>query len=318
MHKYLCHAIALLCLSFGGAASAASIRAYTTRPVLDPLPKALDGLTVTLRQTLNPEIVLFNLTPEPLLIRGPNGHSFLRFDNRGVYANYATVMFHKSRYAEPRPLPSNAYGPARWHRLRPVQTWGWFDPRLRTTGDTGSAWRIPVQLGNQHAVISGHFVKTLAPQGVYRSVVTVQPTVEHTSVHSFIGARPGVFVHNRGSAQFDVRGENGERFLRFLPGKVLLNRSSPTWRAAAPADTKASYVPASGRSNSWTVVSATNGFGWADPRVQPAEKPPHASTPQRRKTWTIPIAIGGRTQMIKGYTEWLPADDHGLRAQTIP
>ena len=271
------------------------------QPQLDDLPPELHGLIVEIRQTPNPQIMVYNLNPEPLTILDDSEQAFLRLDSLGIHADFAKPAFHQTRYAQPRSLPNNANGPARWRDISVAPAWAWFDARLRSSAatDRGDTWRIPVTLGEKHSSISGRFVQKTSNDGIFQAQIET-PTlggVKNLSIHPLAGERPGVFIHNRGNAQFYVPGMNGEPFLRFLPGKVMINRSSATWQASAPTHTLVPYAPASGGETEWTVMSSVGGFGWADPRVQSQSK-------GESKTWSIPLDFGGNTQVIQGNTEW--------------
>lgn len=273
-------------------------------PDIDPLPPALNGIMVEIRQTENPQIVVFNLTPEPLTILDDSGRAFLRLDQLGVHGDYASEAFHHSRYAEPRPLPNNAHGAPRWYAISPSPSWGWFDTRLRVPAQDKIAspkrWRIPVRLGDTKTYISGHFLSAAAEHVNQRVIIrTPDIGIEQLSVHAMAGQRPGVFVHNRGMATFTVTGVENEPFLSFRPGKVMVNSHSPTWEKAAPPETPAPYTPSADKTPYWVVVSGVGGFGWADPRVQTATSPPAL------KQWVIPIQHGGMRRQIEGTTEIL-------------
>jgi hypothetical protein len=302
--------LALLCLPV----AAADRSEYTVRPNLDPVPASLDGILVELRQTVHPQITVFNLTNDPLLILDNEGEPFLSIGPQDVKANYARPAFHLSRYADNQPLPNNAHGPARWHPMNEAPTWGWFDTRLRVPEAAGSSsagpvgrWSIPVQLGNTRAALTGDFVHTPAPDGLYEVIIDKQSLdMEAVTVHPMAGPRPGLFIHNRGNDKFTVDGLNGEKFLRFLPSKAIVNSASRTWKQAAPVDTVVPYRAPENKPERWTIISTAGGFGWADPRVQPSGGKPGGQVEKTVATWRIPVNTNQGVRYIEGRTLWRP------------
>lgn len=312
--------IVLLLIALPGIAAAQSESLlWQIRPRLDPLPPELSGLLVRLYQTVSPQIAVHNLTGDPLVILDSAGQPFLKIGPYEVQANFANAAFYRSRHPEPRELPDAIGGADRWRRVSSGPAWAWFDARLRVDllqipprprmGDPAfvQRWAIPVRLGATEAIISGYFLYFEAPQGLYRTQITgnagLGPQVD---IYPAAGRVPGLFVTNQGNATFTVLGLSGEPFLRFVPGKVLVNRSSDTWRIAAPADALAPYAASADGQPDWVVVSTTGSFAWAEPRAFYEGPPPEGAAPVEVKEWEVPILTAEGQDAITGITQWLP------------
>lgn len=312
---------ALLALAATGAAQALEAEdalAVQIRPVLDRLPSELDGLLVALHQTPAPHISVHNLTDRTLTVLDHAERPYLRIGPGETHGDFANAWFHRAWRGDDGEAPSNVGGPARWHKIDTGPAFGWWDPRLRVVGElqpppgvTGGdakflrRWRIPVRFGETRSDISGYFLYHPAPEGVHRVAVD-EPDVlgEDVTVHPLLGDDPGVFIANLGNAKFRVPGAEGEPFLRFVPGKVLINANSATWKRAAPEDTQ---VPYSGPGQPrWVVISTTGGFGWRDPRVDAGDQRPDDREPAPVLEWSIPADVDGDEVEIEGETWWLP------------
>ncbi|MDN5937609.1 MAG: hypothetical protein L0H83_03000 [Salinisphaera sp.] len=311
--------ICLLCAWAGTVSAADDALTWQIRPELDPLPPELDGLLVTLYQTASPQIAVHNLTGKPLVILDRGNQPFLRIGPYEIYANFANPVFHRSRYIEEIEPPDNASGPDRWRKVSNGPAWAWFDPRLRTAGlkvPDGpllenpaliKRWAIPVRLGDTKGIISGYFLYHEAPNGFYRTRLSDEGNLAPgVSVYPTAGMIPGLFISSRGNAEFTVLGMDGEPFLRFVPGKVMINRSSPTWRVAAPPDTLVPYVASASDKATWVVISTTGSFGWLEPRAFFKGSAPDSANPVQVKQWQVPVVFADGRKTIEGTTQWLP------------
>lgn len=315
-------AAALLLASPVTHAADADARVWQIRPSLDRLPPALDGLLVQLQQTASPRIAVHNLTGDTLEILDHGDQPFLRIGPHETTANLASSAFHRSRYAEDRQPPASAAGESRWQRVDNGPAWAWFDSRLQVNGMTVPTlreyedevlvqrWAIPVRFRGEEHIISGYFLYRDAPNGLYRTrLASDQAPAADVSVYPLAGLVPGVFIANRGNASFTVLGIEGEPFVRFVPGKVLVNRRSPTWRIAAPSDSPIGHEE-SGDGPKWAVASTTGGFGWRDARAfHKGDPPADRSKPGVVGEWSIPVDVEGERTEIRGSTEWLPRHD---------
>ncbi|MDT0619093.1 hypothetical protein RM531_11465 [Salinisphaera sp. P385] len=316
-------AAALLLASPVTHAADADARVWQIRPSLDRLPPALDGLLVQLQQTASPRIAVHNLTGDTLEILDHGDQPFLRIGPHETTANLASSAFHRSRYAEDRPPPASAAGEPRWQRVDNGPAWAWFDSRLQVDGMTVPTlreyedevlvqrWAIPVRFRGEEHIISGYFLYRDAPNGLYRTrLASDQAPAADVSVYPLAGLVPGVFIANRGNASFTVLGIEGEPFVRYIPGKVLVNRRSPTWRIAAPSDSPIGHEDSGGDGAKWAVASTTGGFGWRDPRAfHKGDPPADRSKPGVVGEWSIPVDVEGERTEIRGSTEWLPGHD---------
>lgn len=290
-------------------------------PVLDPLPEALEGLRVELRRTLAPQLAVYNPTGQRLTVFDRQGRPFLRIGPQGTQADLGAAAFHRSNtLMAPGSIAEDAGEAPRWRQVEASPSWGWFDLRLRTGAieapDEGrhaggdaevGTWSIPVQLGDTRSVISGRFLYQPAPEGLYQAKLDSVPKLAPgVAVHVLTGPRPGLFINNAGAAEFTVLGVEGEPFLRFVPGKVLANRNSPTWAAVAPAGGPEPVQTGPANEPSWVLVSATSSYGWIEPRAKYDGEPPTGSEPTVVKTWSVPVRRQGGASSIRGVTEWLP------------
>lgn len=300
-------------------------REVQIRPELDRLPEELDGLQVRLWHTPHPQISVHNLTAEQLVVRDHADRPFLRLAPNNTHADLANAWFYRARRATDTPVPDDAGGPPRWRKVDSGPAFGWWDPRLRIDdrmqpppGITGGGshflrrWRIPVRLGDITSDISGYFLYHPAPDGVHRAEVTSDKVLgDNVAVYPLLGKTPGLFIANHGNARFAVRGIEGEPFLRFVPGKVLVDPTSATWQQAAPDNARVPYDD-SGKSR-WVVIATTGGFGWHDPRVRADAGPPKNGKATPVKEWSIPVTVEEERRVVEGRTWWLPPTTGGLR-----
>lgn len=307
----------------GAASAGAAALTWQIRPKLDPLAPMLDGLEIEIHQTASPQISVHNRSGKPLLILDQGYQPFLRIGPGDVSADVANLVFHRSRYAgDDVPPPEYRPDSERWQRVSSVPTWAWFDPRLTTANLQLPAgphfdlpvlvkrWAIPVRLGDAEGIISGYFLYHRAPTGMYLARLSgdgqVTPDV---SVYPTAEEVPGLLIVNRGNEVFTVLGMEGEPFLHFLPGKVLVNQSSATWAVAAPTVSPVGYVADAGSEPSWVVISTTGSFGWIEPRAYYDGSTPASTNPVQVKQWQVPLLFADGRKVIEGTTQWLPGAD---------
>lgn len=130
----------------------------------------------------------------------------------------------------------------------------------------------------------------------------VAPNVEGIEVRMVHLDAPALVVRNDTDEVLTVLGEKGEPFLEIGSDGVRANAESPTTyvssapgRNTLPVDLKASARP------SWVVFSQEPTWTWFDPRLR--------SSPQRR-SWEVPLMLGGQAIVISGGYENLEGHGH--------
>lgn len=300
------------------ALEASDARTVQVRPHLAPLPDALDELHATIYQTPQPTLSIHNPTAKRLVIKDSAYRPFLRIGPTQVAADFNSAWFHRTNFVESDKDAADIGAPPDWHAVKNGDTFVWQDLRLRIRdsmtlppGVTGGppkfmqSFRIPVTLGDISSAISGYFLYRPSPDGVYRTVIADHGNFsEAITVKPLVGKKPGLFIRNTGSEPLTVLGIEGEPFLRFRAGAVLLNPTSVTWKQAAPADTGAPYE--SEGAAHWVKVSSTGAFGWHDPRMRAQGKTTTSGQPDPVLGWSIPVVVGNNQYTIQGNTWWLP------------
>jgi len=95
-----------------------------------------------------------------------------------------------------------------------------------------------------------------------------------------------------------VQGYGGEPFLRFSPAGVELNLRSPTAVSdrLGPAGVAPAMSPTAGPR--WSLLTRGHRFAWHDHRLGP--RPDAGGGVGRVASWSIPIVVDGRPQLIRG------------------
>ena len=311
----------------------------SVRPVLDPVPEQLDGVTVQLGYSAAHQLVLSNPTSEPVEILDTDGVPFLSIGPEGVLGNLnARAWYSTNDPFGQTPVPREVQErpdsdpPPRWGRVSEEPSWGWFDHRLHpatplTPPEVVEAgvpvdlrrWVVPVRYRGQTLELTGRiryqplrggFRYRLAPGG---NRVTPADGVEVALLEG--RDVPGLFLSNASGREVVVLGRDGEPFLRFGPAGVEANRLSPQWvqmlrdRGEAPPDARADP----GAPPEWVVQTGQHAFPWPEPRgsfgaEEPSEDVVRVGVPVDVLEWEVPILVGGERHVIEGVTQWMPKD----------
>lgn len=307
------------------ALQATDARAVQIRPQLAPLPDALNTLDIRLHLTTPPTLGVHNPTDRSLVIRDASGHAFLSIGPDQVTADINSPWFQRARLLPADNARIAGNQPPEWRVIADGDRFAWQDLRLRIhpsmnppAGVTRGRpkfmqrFRIPVTLGQASSHIGGVFLYHPSPSGVFRAVITDHGSFgKSISVQPLVGKSPGLLLRNRGEQPLTVVGVQGEPFLRFEPGRVLVNPASSTWQRVAPAGTDTPYQ--ADADAHWVAISSSSAFGWHDPRMRANDATAASGEPEPVHAWNIPVVVGEQRYTIQGVTWWLPPFTAGLR-----
>jgi hypothetical protein len=312
-------------LAFAGAALAHGGGGADVRPVLGPLPPALAGMRIQLRETLGMQLVLENPTARSVEVLDETGVPFLRIGPRGVEANLAAATWYRA-LGPASAVPASAYEPgarARWMLASATPSYGWFDPRLAAKAEPPhhrskhaefGRWEVPLRVDGESVQLAGRFRAEAPAAGAWSARLTspseIAPGVRVTLLP---GRAPGLLVHNQTGRTLLVFGVDGEPFLRIGPQSVEANLRSRTWEQSArsastpSAETQGAAGEASGQPV-WKRVASVPRFGWIEPRALLTSAPPATgdSALPAPVPWSVPMRLGDRPLRVTGVVSWTP------------
>jgi hypothetical protein len=317
----LCAGIAAaLVTAVAGRAAAHGGEGAELRPVLDPLPAALAGMRVELRETLGSQLVLENPTPRTVEVLDETGVPFLRIGPRGVEGNLAAPAWYRT-LGPASAVPASAAPGAepRWMRASREPSYGWFDPRLAAAGV--ARWEVPLRVDGERVALSGRFRSEPPATGSYTARLTspseIAPGVRVTLLP---GRAPGLLVHNASKRPLLVFGADGEPFLRIDAEGVDANLRSRAWQQSARSASVPTQevveadalVPDARAAPEWRRVASVPRFGWIEPRALVTSAPPEAArngAPTDVLEWGVPMQLGDQRVLVTGVVSWRPRSD---------
>jgi hypothetical protein len=314
---------AALAVTAAGGASAHGGAKADARPVLGPLPAALAGMRVELRETLGAQLLLENPTPRRVEVLDEHGAPFLRIGPGGVEANLAAAAWYRTLGPASAVPPGVSPGAApRWVRARKEPSYGWFDPRLVAGAQAHASdgegefgrWEVPLRVDGAPAVLAGRFRAERPAAGRYVARLTspaeIAPGVRVTLLP---GRAPGLLVHNASEKRLLVFGADGEPFLRIAPHGVDANLRSRTWqqsaRSASVPEAPPARADARDSSPVWKSVATLPRFGWIEPRALVMGASPAASPGAGAEVleWRVPMQLGEEPLLVSGVVSWRPS-----------
>lgn len=325
--------LALLLALLGSGTSAAAQpteRAPGVWAVLDGVRPALPGVSIKVRPTTGPQLVVSNPTPTELTVLADAGEPFLRIGPRGVLANLNAPSWYQSNAPHrARSIPEQARTPGAepaWAEVAREPSWAWFEHRLSPTGVGVVApeavkgrktvrladWSVPMRYGERPVEILGHteyrpvegrfafaLTSPAAPVEGVRVALTPTPRV------------PGLLLENSSGEPVTVLGADGEPFARIGPGAEV-NLRSPTYVQNLQAEGESPTVPADAKAEpEWRKVSEDTRYSWLEfraayPEADPPREALRRSEPATLVNWTVPVMIGTRRTDVTGVTRFVP------------
>lgn len=294
-------------LAHSGTGLPISTRLLTLEP-------AWDGVTVQLRSTLAPQILLANHSAKTIEILDAAGRAFLRFAPQGVFADFATAAWYNTYSTARLTVPPYARDPAappRWQRISDENQWGWFDPRLATTGvkipaevvvadvSTGfGAWSVPARIDDQPTAIEGEYrYSPLGQAPASARLLAPGQIAPQVFIALVPGPVDGLTLDNRSDQIVTVLGLDDEPYLRIRPSGVDANLASRTWRewGRSAADAPALH---SEQTLLWQAVAGGHRYTWLEPRTRMGAAPDDTG----EHPWSVTLLIGDRPVQIPGVT----------------
>lgn len=268
------------------------------RPVLDKLPKELEGITVQLTDTLAPQLLLENRSTAAITILGQDGKPFLRISRNSVDANTRHAEWLKTYL--PGGLPGRkpeAGNSPLWKQVKASNSWGWFDSRLKPTQvNADSSWHVPVLVGDKPTKISGRFAPA-QQNGYWQAKWISKPALpEGISVTLIPGQPYGIMLSNQTSAVVTVLDQDGQPFIRISKTGTEASLKSALWRETAAQQGLRNVAR---RDNPWQLISKTPRYTWIEPRTrgkQASKKP---------LPWQIQLRVDTQLITLKGESRWL-------------
>ncbi|HEU0195934.1 MAG TPA: hypothetical protein VFQ88_01790 [Nevskiaceae bacterium] len=313
---------------FASLASAHIIERSNVRVSLDARPPALKQITVQLRFTLAPEVLVENKSSHTLVIYDQHHVPFIRIGPQGVDANLTSPAWYESRQPEGNPsLPPQVHDGAKpkWAQVSKNHFFGWFDRRI-SIGEIKippavvaarklaefSHWQIPVAFNGKQMRLSGQFVYIPPATGHFESRLLSSSWNPYKGVTVSLtpGRQPAIFLSNHTGKAIVVYGRDGGPFLRIGPDHVEANLRSPSWQQLHPAGEDRTDID-SAATPRWHRIAGGSQYAWIDFRAgyrrllpPPAAETAHHSAVVR--TWKIPLRIGEQASVIEGETLWVP------------
>jgi hypothetical protein len=257
-------------------------------PLLDPVPHALENVTVQLTYTLGWQLVVENRTGKTLEVLDESGRPFVRIGRR-----------------------------------EPVTAWGWFDPRIRPdradvargvlragAKTTVGRWAIPLRLNGKALALTGRFVTVPPPDGAFRARLTSGDPFDGVTVTLMPGRVPALYLVNASDEDVLVLGADGEPFLRIGPGGTSANVRSATWRRSG----KAAAAADDGVEPRWELQSPSPRYAWIEPRAAAAAS---WTKDTASREWSVVVRRGADEARVTGVVEWIPSAS-GVQAISIP
>jgi hypothetical protein len=297
-------------------------------PVLDPLPPALQGVTIQLRHTRAHQLVVENRTQKLLEVLDEAGAPFLRLGPAGAEADLAAPEWYRTLRVADVVLPERAAAGPAWTRIATAPAWGWYDRRIRPERavvphllhDAGMAaavgrWSIALRLGDVRTAVTGVFRYVPPARGAFRArLVSPSEPLPGVRVEIVAGRVPALYLENAGGEPVVVLGSAGEPFLRIGPDGTSANVRSPTWLASGKAAVTLEPVRADARDEPlWQRQSPSPRYAWIEPRAAApaADGPP---SPGIVREWQLTLRRGTRTVPVRGVVEWAPAQANPTQA----
>lgn len=306
------YAVALFLL-WGGAVQAHSGGDNAVQAELGEQDAIWQHMTVQVRHSLAPQILIANHGQQTLEILDQNGVAFVRIEPQGVFANVTAAAWYNTYSTAGLSVPKKARDPdtpPQWQQVSEQSQWGWFDPRLASTdvppppgaqtqhvSQTFAAWQIPARIDGAPVSLRGHYrytpPQTRSRQARLRNENLAQNGI---GVQLIPGPVDAFMLQNHTDQSVTVMGYAGEPFLKIGPDAVQANLSSPTWRewgrVSLSADSPDEQV-------SWQRVAGGSTFTWLDPRTQITDEQAAASQ------WQIPVQVGEQSLALAGESRWL-------------
>lgn len=257
-------------------------------PVLDPVPRALAGVTVQLTYTLGWQLVVENPTGKTLEVLDESGRPFLRLGRR--------VGTTASGWFDPRTRPDRA-DVARGVLRAGVKT-------------TVGRWAIPMRLNGKALALGGRFETVPLPDGAFRARLTSGDPFDGVSVTLMPGRVPALYLVNAGDEDVLVLGADREPFLRIGPGGTSANVRSATWRRSGKA---AAPGANDGGEPRWELQSPSPRYAWIEARAAAAASWTN-DTPSRE--WFVVVRRGADEARVTGVVEWIPSAS-GVQTVTL-
>lgn len=274
--------------------------------VLDPLSAVWAGITVQLRHSLAPQVLIEHRGDGELQVLDAGDRPFLRISADAVHADMAAAAWYNTYSVAGLEVPPEArdpQAPARWVKVRDEGSWGWFDPRLSPDTETGSApldaqrWAIPVRLDGRDDTLQGGFRTRNALTRDWRGQLAGSSRLaDGLSVRLIPGPVDGLMLRNQAEQPVTVFGLEGEPFLRISARQVEANLRSRTWREWGRSG-EMDVAPGDGAA--WQRIAASGTYTWLEPRSRP--QAPDAPGPEHR--WQVPLMLGESLLSVQGLSQ---------------
>lgn len=304
-------------------------------------PSELEGVTVQLKDTQGPQLVVENTTDRTLEVYNARDVPFLRISSGKVEANRKAETFYDTFGPEGTLVPEEAreatVEEARsspdWAKVRDEGSWGWFDHRLQTEGvevpeDISNAeeaaefgsWEVPVNLGETETSLEGSYRYEPEPKGTYIAGLTSEPELPEVEAQlsQGYGGATALLLRNGGEEPVTILDGEGDPAIEIGPDEVRVNANSPVGREAdrtvGTSSSENGGDSETGESSDpeWKTVAGGSSFTWQDPRLRPPgdqSQPPASGVDERQEVsdWNIPIETSsGESSSIEGVIRWEP------------
>jgi hypothetical protein len=185
---------------------------------------------------------------------------------------------------------------------------------------------VPVLVAAMAVLASAQAASAHEPGEDFLSTVnSVRPTIAGLTIH--VAERDEALrLANKTGKTIEVRGYEGEPYLRLLPnGVVEINDNSPT-RYLNEDRYAQTGVPKSATPKAppdWRTLSKTGVVEWHDHRIHwmTAEKPPKVRNAELKTKvfdWTVPILVGSEKVTVAGSLFWDPLEDENASGGSSP
>lgn len=282
--------------------------------VLDRVdPPAPAGLTIQVTRSVADQVVVENLTSDPLEVLGEDRRPFLRIGPAGVEADTSSADWFRSNAPEGAfavPDTAGAGRPPTWELVSKDRFWGWFDHRLHPSGLTTAPqaepgetvvldeWEIPMRLGGEPLRVIGRRLFA-RPAGYFRNAIVEQIPGAEAAVLD--GKVPAVFLRLVDpSRELTLIGASGQPFARLSAAGTEVNEANRTWMLTARS--RGAFDPETpiGGEPRWRTESSAPQLTWLEPRAIPKRDGVDFE-------WIVPGGLGGESVALRGRSVWVPA-----------
>ncbi len=278
------------------------------QPVIEQLPRGLDGLEAVGTVAFSPRILVTNPDADPLTVVDDSGRPWLQISADGVLADLTVRAWYESLDPTGRGVDPAPDAPSGWTKVSVLPRWEWFDTDLlpRAGDDDDHSWSIPVVVDGAFDEISGTLEEAVL-EGRWGTDLVSSPDIGAARLTAVSGPVPVFVVQLLDAEEVVVLGRDGEPMVRLTAAGFEANRASPTWMDHARLDTSADVgviVEDPNAEPVWEMrLDGAPTATWLDTRGTTGDVVP-GSRDDVALEFTVPIVVDGERFDVAAVTTW--------------